>query len=176
VFAHPADVGDLAAEAVPHGLDVGFVVHAGNQAQQVDDVAPAALDLRDLGRSEQARIIAVLRLDRRPFGDHRHDLGQLADLEPQAPQIDAAAGVEDVVLLLERAEAGQLDPDGVGSRRHGPERESPAIVAGGGAGVSGGFIGERHGGSARSGRWSRRRYRTRHPCPGPRRARRTRQG
>ena len=57
------DVRDLRSEAVAHRVDVVLVVHAGQQPQQVDDVAALGLDLRDLRRRQQAGVVAVLGLD-----------------------------------------------------------------------------------------------------------------
>jgi hypothetical protein len=147
VLPHSADVGDLRSEAVAHRFDVRLVVHARQQPQQVDDVAPAALDLRDLGRRQEAGVIAVLRLDGRALGDDRHHFRDPADIQFQAPQIHLAAGVDHVVRLFMAAESGQLDLHGVGSRRDALEGEGARSAADGRPDVGGGFVDQGHGGA-----------------------------
>ena len=60
-----ADVRDLRAEAVAHRVDVVLVVDAGQQPEQVDDVASLGLNLRDLAGGQQAGVVAAPGLDDR---------------------------------------------------------------------------------------------------------------
>ena len=97
----------------------------------------------DLRRREEARVIAVLRLDRAAFSGDGDDFGDGADIELEAPEIELAARAQHVVAALDGAEPGELDLDGVGSGIDGPEREVTAIARDRRPGAAGGVVGER---------------------------------
>ena len=147
VLALAADVRDLRSEAVAHRLDIVLVVHARQQPEQIDDVAAPALDLRDLLRREEPRVVAVLRLDRAAFGGDRHHLGHGADIELERSEVQLPAGIQDVIAPLGGSESGKLHPNGVRSGIHGAEGEFAALARDGGPGAGGGFVGERHRGA-----------------------------
>jgi hypothetical protein len=60
-------------------------------------------------------VIAVHGLDRAALGGDGDDLRTAPTFQLEAPEIELAAGVEDVVAALDVSEPGELDLDGVGS-------------------------------------------------------------
>jgi hypothetical protein len=122
-------------------------MHARQQTQQVDDVAPLGLDLRDLLRGQQAGVVAVPGLDDGAGRLDGDDLGEGADVEAQVADVELTARVQDVVPLLDRPEAGELHLDAVRSGRDRAKRKFPALVRDKRANITGVLVGEGHRGA-----------------------------
>ena len=127
--AHAAHQGDERAEALAQRLHRILVAHAGHRPHHGRDVAPLALDLLDLLRRDEARVLRLLgvhAVGRRLDGDALPEAdGELDDADRQP-----ARGAQDVPLLLDGAEVRHLRAHGVRVRRHGREEEVAMGVGG----------------------------------------------
>ena len=104
---------------------------------------PLRLNLRDLRRGQQPRVIAVGGLHRRAGGDDRHDLADDAELQFDRPERELADGVDDVVALFVGAESRQLNPDRITAGLDDAKRELAALVGDERAWRGGGFVANR---------------------------------